>query len=360
MATTLVIQQQLYREPRKVDADTAEGGTRSRFDPATPTVFQTGSWQCSAASTAWVLQSLGYSHSQDDVVALLGPSQIDADVGLHFGDGRGLVALLQGLGLTARNAFVSFDEMLAMAGTRPVAMGGAAFYHWVAVRGRDAETLALANPGPGWRGIHQTLNRSEFAALGPFAAVWVEDQVLDEASDLAFDPSSANIAACIGCDAETVDRYWPALRAALIEHGITEPAGIIAAIATVRVEAPTFEPIHEYGGPEYWAQYEGRHDLGNVERGDGVRYHGRGFIQLTGRANYRRYGQLLDVPLEDEPDLALEPAIASRVFARYFSERGVHQSAAAGDWRAARVKVNGGTNGLDHFLALVQALQRLR
>jgi hypothetical protein len=177
---------------------------------------------------------------------------------------------------------------------------------------------------------------------------------------LAFDPSPADIAACIGCGTATVERYWPALRAALIEHGISEPAGIIAAIATVRVEAPTFEPIDEYGGPSYWARYEGRSDLGNLEAGDGVRYHGRGFIQLTGRANYRGYGQLLEVPLENEPDLALRPDIAARVFARYFKERGVHHAATAGDWRAARIKVNGGTNGLEHFLSLVDALQRLR
>jgi len=177
---------------------------------------------------------------------------------------------------------------------------------------------------------------------------------------LTFDPTAGEIAACIGSDEATVATHWPALRTALIEHGITEPAGIIAAIATVRVEAPTFEPIHEYGGPGYWAQYEGRADLGNAQPGDGVRYHGRGFIQLTGRANYRWYGQLLDIPLEEQPDLALEPDVAARIFARYFSERGVHRSAADGDWRAARVKVNGGTNGLTYFLSLVQDLQRLR
>jgi hypothetical protein len=176
---------------------------------------------------------------------------------------------------------------------------------------------------------------------------------------LAFDPTPGQIAACIGCDEAAVATYWPALRAAMIEHGITEPAGIIAALATIRVEAPTFAPVHEYGGPACWAQYEGRADLGNTQPGDGVRYHGRGFIQLTGRANYRWYGQLLGLPLEDNPDLALEPAIAARVFARYFSERGVHHSAAAGDWTRARIKVNGGTNGLAHFLSLVEDLQRL-
>jgi hypothetical protein len=169
MANLLVLQQQLRRAPQR------EPARRSRFDPNTPTVFQTGPWQCSAASTAWVLRSLGFPHSQDDVVALLGPGHINPELGLLFGDGRGLAALLRGVGLAASNAPVSFDEVLAMAGQRPVAMGGAAFYHWVAVRGRDADTLLLANPGPGWRGIHQTLTRAEFAALGPFAAVWVEE-----------------------------------------------------------------------------------------------------------------------------------------------------------------------------------------
>jgi hypothetical protein len=204
-----------------------------------------------------------------------------------------------------------------------------------------------------------TLLLQQQAARGPAKGEAANSSAPESPSALAFDPSAADIAACIDCDEGTVATYWPALRAALIEHGITEPPGLIAALATVRVEAPTFEPVHEYGGPTYWAQYEGRRDLGNVERGDGVRYHGRGFIQLTGRDNYRLYGQLLDVPLEAEPDLALEPEVAARIFARYFSERGVHHSAGAGDWRGARIKVNGGTNGLAQFLTPVERLQRL-
>ncbi len=171
MAATLLIQQQRRRgQPRERAHQTVQ---RRQFDPETPTVFQTGSWQCSAASTAWLLRSLGDPHSQEDVVALLGPGHISPELGLHFGDGRALVALLERSGLLAANAFVSFEDVLARAGQRPLAMGGAGFYHWVGVRGRDGDTLLLANPGPGWRGIHQTLTRSEFEALGPFAAVWV-------------------------------------------------------------------------------------------------------------------------------------------------------------------------------------------
>jgi hypothetical protein len=103
-------------------------GLTTAFDPTTPTILQTGAWQCSAASMAWVLRSLGFSHSQDVVVELLGPNHINRDLGLLFGDGRGLVDVLASVGLAGRNQQpVTFDEVLAMAGRIPVAMGGAAY-----------------------------------------------------------------------------------------------------------------------------------------------------------------------------------------------------------------------------------------
>jgi hypothetical protein len=270
---------------------------------------------------------------------------------------RGLAGVLASVGLAGRNQqTVTFDEVLLMAGRLPVVMGGAAYYHWVGVRGRYGDELQLANPAPGWRKVYQTMTRAQFGELGPFAAVWVEqplDQPVPLQAGLSFDPAPAEIATAVGCNVTAVATYWPGLRAALIEYGITQPAAIVAAIATIRVEAPTFEPIHEYGGPDHWARYEGRHDLGNTEPGDGVRYHGRGFIQLTGRANYRAYAAALGLPLEAEPDLALEPGVAARIFARYFSDHAVHLAAQAGDWTGVRQRVNGGTNGLDHLLVLV-------
>ncbi|HEX8967638.1 MAG TPA: hypothetical protein VF937_07155 [Chloroflexota bacterium] len=168
---TLGLLQQQAATPRATPAPRA----RFSFDPSIPAVYQTGPWQCSAASTAWVLQALGFSQTQDDVVRLLG-NAISADVGLHFGDGRDLVALLQSLGLPARSGWLhTFEDLQALAGRVPLAMGSATMYHWVAVRGVDGDVLQLANPDRGlYRGVGQTLDRGQFAEFAPFAGVWVE------------------------------------------------------------------------------------------------------------------------------------------------------------------------------------------
>src|SRR5207249_175037 len=55
--------------------------------------------------------------------------------------------------------------------------------------------------------------------------------------------------------------------------------------------------------------------LGNNQPGDGMRYRGRGYIQITGRSNYRHAGEELQISLEEEPDRALEPDVAYRVAA---------------------------------------------
>lgn len=94
------------------------------------------------------------------------------------------------------------------------------------------------------------------------------------------------------------------------------------ALATAYHEtAHTMQPINEYGGNAYFHRMydpEGqRPDAarknGNTQPGDGVRYHGRGYVQLTWRNNYRRAGEAIGQPLEDQPDLALRPDVAGAV-----------------------------------------------
>lgn len=77
--------------------------------------------------------------------------------------------------------------------------------------------------------------------------------------------------------------------------------------------AHTMQPVREFGGPKYFARYEGRKDLGNVVKGDGVKFHGRGYVQITGRRNYADWTNRLGIDLISQPDRTLERIIAMRI-----------------------------------------------
>lgn len=107
------------------------------------------------------------------------------------------------------------------------------------------------------------------------------------------------------------------------------------------------------------AAYEGRRDLGNVHPGDGVRYKGRGWIMITGRANYRAAGQALGLPLELHPELASRHDIAWRIAVWYWTTRNLNALADSHDFVTLTKRINGGTNGLasrQHFLSLVSRI----
>jgi hypothetical protein len=177
-----------------------------------------------------------------------------------------------------------------------------------------------------------------------------------------FELTTEEIAAAVGATVDDVAGNWPLVETALAERGMIDPATKIAAIATIGVEVgTTFRPVEEWGDRDYFARmYDNRPDLGNVRKGDGAKYHGRGYIQLTGRLNYRNYGAALGVPLEQQPKLACDPAVAAKVLASYFADHGIADVAAAGDWESVRRRVNGGLNGWARFRRLVGALEKAR
>lgn len=67
-----------------------------------------------------------------------------------------------------------------------------------------------------------------------------------------------------------------------------------------------FQGIEEYGPDSYFKKYDGRKDLGNDQPGDGLKFKGRGFVQITGRANYAKFSKILGVDLVANPLLALD------------------------------------------------------
>lgn len=143
--------------------------------------------------------------------------------------------------------------------------------------------------------------------------------------------------------------------------GIYSELALIGALATIRTEVgKSFLPIKEIASGQ---AYEGRKDLGNFIKGDGVKFKGRGYIQLTGRANYVNYGNMLGIDLVCNPDLALDQNVAAKIFTLYFKERKCNIACDQKDWVKVRKLVNGGngidklnggtTNGLNEFISIV-------
>lgn len=152
----------------------------------------------------------------------------------------------------------------------------------------------------------------------------------------------------------------PPVCAALGECGLTDQPMVLMALATIRAETESFEPVAE-GRSRYntsprghaFDLYDNRRDLGNAGAPDGERFRGRGYVQLTGRFNYRRYGGELGLGsrLADEPELASDPAIAGRLLAAFLKDKeiAIKQALLADDLRQARRLVNGGSHGLERF-----------
>ena len=113
--------------------------------------------------------------------------------------------------------------------------------------------------------------------------------------------------------------------------------------------------MEELGSVHYFDRYEGRTDLGNTTTGDGERYHGRGLIQLTGRANYRTIGRALGIPLEEYPELAKEFPACLQIALKFWNDHRLSELADEDNLSMITRKINGGVNGLQDRIRKVEA-----
>lgn len=157
-----------------------------------------------------------------------------------------------------------------------------------------------------------------------------------------------------------IKEHWPHVRAGLRAMGIDDRQMVLAALATIRAETESFRPIDE-GRSRFntLAAPFDRYDkgtsigarLGNVQAGDGPRFKGRGYVQLTGRYNYTRIGREIGVDLAAMPEQANDPAVAGLILARFLKnhETALRRALTKGDLAEARKLVNGGSHGLERF-----------
>ena len=93
--------------------------------------------------------------------------------------------------------------------------------------------------------------------------------------------------------------------------------------------------------------YGGRANLGNTQDGDGWKFHGRGLIQLTGRANYTVCGDALGQSFTEHPELLLDPKWACMSAGWFWNKKGLNSLADVEDWKTITQRINGGTIGSD-------------
>ena len=152
----------------------------------------------------------------------------------------------------------------------------------------------------------------------------------------------------------------PVVMQSLVAPQLTEKPMVLMALATIRAETESFLPISEgkskfntSPGGQPFDLYDNRKDLGNQGPPDGASYRGRGFIQLTGRANYAFHGNAIGMgnQLVDNPDLANDPKIAANLLASFLKnkEQAIKEALLNDNLAAARKLVNGGSHGLDNF-----------
>lgn len=159
---------------------------------------------------------------------------------------------------------------------------------------------------------------------------------------------------------DALARHLPVVIAALRRFGLVETPMVLMALATIRAETEAFEPIDELPsrfntspGGHPFDLYDNRIDLGNHGRPDGERFKGRGFVQLTGRANYAHTGRLIGLGdrLERRPEEANAPETAAAILAAFLAARRLplKEALLEDDLARARRLVNGGRHGLERF-----------
>lgn len=141
---------------------------------------QVYSWTCSACAQDWVLRAVGVMDSDDiyytreKVVEAIGyPHNINPMYGLMDGSGTELMRVYDSLGVKTEQGWLDFDTVYDLAQQTTGQMSGAAYYHWVALRGVQGPNLWIANSAPGYKGIWDTLSRDDWDRLGGWSVVWL-------------------------------------------------------------------------------------------------------------------------------------------------------------------------------------------
>jgi predicted chitinase len=209
--------------------------------------------------------------------------------------------------------------------------------------------------------------KSTLAGLGMVAAAGLGGAYMDYQDDpqnapgaikaLLSTPAATPTVAPAAVQASKLDAVMAGFTPYQVLKAIAKQSGISGQELTQFVsqmahETMNFQRMEEMGDVEYFKRYEAKYSprrakiLGNIKAGDGALFKGRGFIQLTGRYNYRTAGQALNLPLEANPKLVNDPIIAAKVAVWYWKSRVRPRVTDFGNVKQATRPINPGLRGI--------------
>jgi predicted chitinase len=150
-----------------------------------------------------------------------------------------------------------------------------------------------------------------------------------------------------GINVARATAYLPHLTEAMEEAAINTPLRIAAFLSQLGHESGNFKYMEELADG---SAYEGRKDLGNTQPGDGKKFKGRGPIQITGRANYEKFGKAVGQDFTSSLEAAKKlatPEWGFKAAAWFWNMRNLNVYADKGDFQAITYRINGGCNGAD-------------
>ena len=143
------------------------------------------------------------------------------------------------------------------------------------------------------------------------------------------------------------DVFLPYLRRSMVGFRIDNTMRICHFLSQIAHESGELKYTRELASG---AEYEGRKDLGNTKKGDGVRYKGRGLIQITGRANYHQISKSTGIDFEGHPDWLELLQWATMSACWWWKMHGLNELADRNCFTAITKRINGGTKGLEDRL----------
>jgi len=149
------------------------------------------------------------------------------------------------------------------------------------------------------------------------------------------------------------DRYYQPIKDTMDKFNIDTPLRQAHFVAQLLHETGNLQYNQELGNDSYFNKYDIRYnpkkakDLGNTQVGDGAKFKGRGLFQLTGRANYKAFGDYIGVDLIKNPELvATNPKIGSLVAGWFWNRSNLNKKADNDDILSVTKTINGGLNGI--------------